>query len=346
MRPLQNILNAGLIACLSMLLVACGGRDDTEQDAVSVDSAMTPDSFLTAINTQSAVAAGEYQVVVSPETDGQTGSYQLSVTLPDGSVQALAGSWPVTAATRLTNPSHDLQIGSGGALTFELTSTVPGHLYLVKNGQLVDEQSSTSNSLIWSFDASGVSSEAYAQAYYRAVDPNDERTTLADWQQVNGFDQGGITHVTFRDTNDLGYGRDMYARQTTDGDIAFYVNNYVVILREGDSANYGPLNLDAALAQDSERHIGSNAIEFSRLDPDDPNSPRILKFFTFSPADSDGVQTRITAANLDGRGTKYMPTMCLLCHGGTMLPLDDNGDFPVQTLLSAKFNRLDPNSFE
>ena len=59
MRPLQKFFNAGFIVCVSTFLIACSGRDDTEQDAVSVDSAMTPDSFLTAINTHSAVAAGE-----------------------------------------------------------------------------------------------------------------------------------------------------------------------------------------------------------------------------------------------------------------------------------------------
>ncbi|GAA3928322.1 hypothetical protein [Litoribacillus peritrichatus] len=345
MRPFQSF-PLFVVLCSSLILSGCGGRDDTEVEPITVDGSMTPDSFLTPINTQSSITAGQYQVVVSPETDGQTGSYQLTVSLPDGTAQTFTGSWPNTAATRANNPSHELTFTTGGALNFQLTSTVPGHLYLVKNDRLVAEQAGTENSLSWRFNASGVSSEQYAQAYYRAVDPSDERTTLADWKNVNGFGQGGITHVTFRDTKDLGYGRDMYARQTSEGGLAFYVDNYVVILREGSSANYGPLNLDAALAQDSERHIGSNAIEFSRLDPDDPDSPRILKFFTFAPEDRDGVQQRITAANLDGRGIKYMPTMCLVCHGGTMLPLEDDGTFPVQTLLSAKFNRLEPESFE
>jgi hypothetical protein len=98
--------------------------------------------------------------------------------------------------------------------------------------------------------------------------------------------------------------------------------------------------------QDRDRHIGSNAIEFSRLDPDDPNSPRVLKFFTFAPAGEDGEQQRIIKANLDGRGIKYMPTMCLVCHGGTMLPLNEDGSFPDQSILTAKFNRLELDSFE
>lgn len=345
-----------LIALLfiSFILTGCGGREDTEVVPVVIDGNTTPDSFLTYVNDQAQVTAGQYQVVVAPETEGQTGSYELVVTLPDGSEQIFTGSWPITnianvatvAATPIGNPSHSITIDATGDLSFQLNSSVPGHLYLMKNGMLVAEQAATETTLSWNIAASEIDSEAYANAYYQRVDPDDERTTLSGWQSVNGFDQGDVTHVVFRDTKDLGYGRDMYARKSANGDFAVYVDNYVVILRPGDSANYGPLNLDAALLQDRDRHIGSNAIEFSRLDPDDPNSPRVLKFFTFAPAGEDGEQQRIIKANLDGRGIKYMPTMCLVCHGGTMLPLNEDGSFPDQSILTAKFNRLELDSFE
>ncbi|MFC3150848.1 hypothetical protein ACFOEK_07400 [Litoribrevibacter euphylliae] len=346
-------LHLGLVFTSLFGLWGCDSRDDTEVDAATVDSTMTPDRFLSFINDQAQLGIGDYQVVVSPENDGDTGSYQLTVTLPDGSSQNFSGSWPVvsgaaatTAASPENNPSHDISLSQSGALSFSLSSSVAGHLYLMKNGSLIADEAGTSPSLSWTLDASEIDSQAYAEAYYELVDPNNERTTLADWKTVNGFDQGGVTHVVFRDTKDLGYGRDMYVRETEAGGLAFYVDNYVVIFQEGSSSNYGPLNLDAALAQDRNRHIGTNAIEFSRLDPDDPTSPRVLKFFTFSPEESTGEQARLLKANLDGRGIKYMPTMCLVCHGGTMLPLNDDGTFPVQSVLSAKYNRLELDSFE
>jgi mono/diheme cytochrome c family protein len=230
---------------LALSVVACGSKSDSEVEAVSVDSSVTPDSFLTYIN--------------------------------------------------------------------------------------VTEEAGTL---------------AYAQAYYRAVDPNDTRTTLEDWKSVNGFDQGDVTHTVFRDTKDLGYGRDMYARSDDQGNISFYVDNYVVVLQPGNSSNYGPLNLDAAIAQDRERVIGSNAIEFSPIDENDPASKKVLKFYTYGPPDGQGQQARLTSANLDGRGTKFMPDMCLVCHGGSLYPLDENGDFRVQTLESAKPNLLDVDTFE
>jgi hypothetical protein len=190
-----------------------------------------------------------------------------------------------------------------------------------------------------------INTEAYAAAYYAAVDPMDERTTLADWKTKNEFDAGEDVHVIFRDTKDLGYGRDMYAKSLSNGSVAFYVNNYVVQIEPGDASTYGPLNLDAAIEGDREYHIGTNAIEFSP-DPNDPLGQKILKFFTFSPADANGVQRRLTAANLDGRGVKYMPMMCVVCHGGTLYPLRPDGSFDPIALKSPQLNMLPQHTFQ
>ena len=67
--------------------------------------------------------------------------------------------------------------------------------------------------------------QSYADAYYRAIDPLNERTTLAAWKAKNLFDTGTGTQVTvvFGDTRDLGYGRRMTARQNADGTLAFFV---------------------------------------------------------------------------------------------------------------------------
>src|SRR5690349_7651421 len=62
-------------------------------------------------------------------------------------------------------------------------------------------------------------SPEYAEAYYRAIDPNNERDTLAKWKAKNGFEtgSGNEVNVVFGDMRDLGYGRRMYARQNPDG---------------------------------------------------------------------------------------------------------------------------------
>ena len=189
-----------------------------------------------------------------------------------------------------------------------------------------------------------IDSVAYAEKYYQTVDPNNERTTLEDWKSVNGFDPATAVHATFRDTKDLGYGRDMYAWQNNDNTY-IYVDNYVVELEPGDATSYGPMNLDAAIAQDRDFQIGTNAIEYSP-DSTDPNGNRIAKFFIFKPRNDSGDQPRITSADLDGRGVKHMPTMCVACHGATMYPLTAARDFNPISLKSPKMHMLEQNTFQ
>ena len=104
---------------------------------------------------------------------------------------------------------------------------------------------------------------AYAEAYYRAIDPLNERDTLAKYKATNGFETGtgAEYNVIFGDQRDLGYGRRMYARQKPDGTLAFYVENYQV--QAGETYQYSPLNLDAAIVRDTRWLVGINAIEFS-----------------------------------------------------------------------------------
>jgi mono/diheme cytochrome c family protein len=169
----------------------------------------------------------------------------------------------------------------------------------------------------------------YARAYNSTVDPGGARSTIDDYIALHGLDSPDV-HVIFRDTKDLGYGRDMYMRSYPNTDcggqtIAFYVRNFSVQIVEGFA--YGPVNLEAAIGADLDHHVGTNAIEFGRGrtsgGANDVCSPEpMTKFFTFEP---DG--TRRERVDLDGRGAKAMPQPCVSCHGGRLRPLDRNGDF-------------------
>jgi mono/diheme cytochrome c family protein len=158
-------------------------------------------------------------------------------------------------------------------------------------------------------------STAYAQAYYAAIDPTNAKDTLAKWKAANGFDSGTGTQVevVFGDVRDLGYGRRMIARQNIDGSIAAVVENYLV----GAVVNYvfSTLNLDAAVLQDRRWHDNTNAIEFSPAPGVIPGPGCVgcfAKFFNFDAATGN----RGLAVQLDGRGDKAMPGVCLSCHGG------------------------------
>ncbi len=165
---------------------------------------------------------------------------------------------------------------------------------------------------------------SYAQAYYDAIDPLDERATLDGFKTKNGFGTpvAGVNEVNviFRDAKDLGYGRKMTVRFTdpsaggydpANHTVAVFVENYQVVPFAG--LNYSTLNLEAAVTANANYHVGTNAIEYSTA----PNGLKFAKFYTYAPA--TGV--RLDTVNLDGRGQKAMPSVCINCHGGRADPL-------------------------
>lgn len=321
---------------LALMLAACTGDGDTEVTPVTV-AAETPNSFLLYPNTQAALGAGSYDVEVKAASGAAAGTYSLLATFDDGSTLTRSGSWPAGGSAL----ESGITLKHAGGLTLSANASVPVQLSLRRTGD-----SHVIKTAVGSIELplSQISSAAYGAAYYEAVDPNGERTTLSAWKRKNGFDAGFDSHVIFRDAKDLGYGRDMYARRNADGSIAFFVNNYVVVQQPGSSSNYGPLNVEAAIAQDQRYLQGTNAIEFSPANQDGASangSIKITKFFTF---DKNG--NRIASADLDGRGVKHMPGMCWACHGGQTLPLDENGKFQAISLRSAKFNLVDAGILE
>lgn len=196
---------------------------------------------------------------------------------------------------------------------------------------------------------------AYAQAYYKAIDPNNDRDTYTKWLAANRFGSASGTEVTvtFGDKRDLGYGRYITARKNTDGTIAISVRNYLVPPAAG--YGYSTMNMDAAVARDDRWYIGSSNIEFSPASPaSGVAGVGFAKFYFFGP---DGSRTLMV--NLDGRGAKAMPGPCISCHGGRGDPLtapDANGLqlFPlVQNSASlargdvqGHFHPLEPDSFD
>jgi mono/diheme cytochrome c family protein len=181
------------------------------------------------------------------------------------------------------------------------------------------------NPLIQDDGTSQVGSVSYATAYYEAIDPLNERDTLAKFKAKNGFDTGtGTQHqVVFGDVRDLGYGRRMTARQNPDGTLAFFVENYIV--RLGPAYAYSSVNLDAAVLRDTRWLIGINTIEFSPgpaggtgcLSPANPGGGICFpKFYNYN-----GAGVRQLTVDLDRRGQKAMPGPCISCHGGRGDPL-------------------------
>ena len=154
----------------------------------------------------------------------------------------------------------------------------------------------------------------YAEAYYREIDPLNERDTATKYKAKNGFDSGTGEQVMviFGDVRDLGTGRRMTVRRNTDGTIAFFVENYAVKLAADYAFNTA--NLDAAIVRDTRWLPYSNGIEFS---PGPNGGASFPKFYNFNGSTGE----RQLEVSIDGRGVKAMPGICISCHGGRGDPL-------------------------
>lgn len=193
---------------------------------------------------------------------------------------------------------------------------------------------------------------AYAEAYYAAIDPNNQRDTIDKFKALNRFDSPSGTQATavFGDIRDLGYGRLMTGRQNTDGTIAFFVKNYLIEAAAGYT--YTSVNLDAAVAKDDRWHVGTNAIEYS---PGPNGGASFAKYYTYHPETG----ARLNEINMDGRGPKAMPGPCITCHGGRgdpltppaasgkpLFPLVANTVSGARGDVQARLHAFEPESFD
>ena len=168
-----------------------------------------------------------------------------------------------------------------------------------------------------------------ADAYYAAIDPQATKTTLNLWKSANGFDLGADARAVYRNAADLGFGRVMSIRTNVDGSAAAYVENYVTLQEAVTAVESGIRNgLLATVAMEYSAH------------PDDQNGVKYTKFYTF-----DGNDERITKIDLDGRGEKFQPGLCVVCHGGRPKPLV-NGVYPDNGETGAHFLPWDLDTFE
>jgi hypothetical protein len=160
---------------------------------------------------------------------------------------------------------------------------------------------------------------AYANAYYAAI---QAEPTLAAWKTRNGFDLGDDADAYYFNAGDLEFGRSMHMKESADS-IAYYVTNYK----------------DADKALSNSGVIATVAMEFSRFPSAAAGAPKFTKFYVY---DKDG--NLVNRAELDNRGDKYVPGLCVVCHGGT-LPADINAASPPGNTES-RFIPFDLKSFE
>ena len=340
-----------LILSITVIIISCD-RDiniDTPEEMLSVSD---PDQFSLFLNPQYGFSAVQYKVVAATEAVGESGGYNLLVQNNGETILKTSGSWSSSGgqdALSVNNVSYDIKVKQTGGIKITLqSSSANTYLYLLDAaGNILmedDDSGDGTNSLIDQPDQIW-NSQKIADAYYSVIDPADERLTLNAWKTKNGFGSGTGTELTvaFRDTKDLGYGRMMYVRQNPDNSLAMYVENYQ--FAGVDGLQYGRLNLDALINSDQRHHFGSNAIEWS---PPEGGGAMFAKFYTFKADTNDASvdEARISTVDLDGRGNKAMPGVCIVCHGGDNHAMEDNGEFSNAGNTHSKLQILEPDTFD
>ncbi|HET7204184.1 MAG TPA: hypothetical protein VFI92_12535, partial [Steroidobacteraceae bacterium] len=197
---------------------------------------------------------------------------------------------------------------------------------------------------------------ASAEAYYQAIDPSFSKDRFSKWLAIAGFtdggtdwgsiEQGSSAHAVYLNNYDLGFGRDMFMRVgecdgaepdlggTIDPELIGTCDAYAVVI------NYA--SLEGAAKKTGA--VLAVAMEYTRLPGTTTDSPRVTQFYTFAP-DRQGDFVRVLSANLDGRGEKYLPQACVVCHGGNPGGLLPNGSYSAGGDVNAGFMPWDLDSF-
>ncbi len=349
MRFLFKLARQWVMLLLATSVVGCGGSGDEYEGFDVTVSSSSPNRFLTFFNRQGDLPAGKYTLVVGTNNPaGQSGSFSVSIKRNDGSdEEIITGKWKSSGgldpdpACASGNRCYSFDIQDATGATFTLNTARDGVLYLVDDSittRVVANglANGAGTAVKMKFSDSELDETAFARAYYKAVDPMGLRKTAQDYIALHGLDNPDV-HVIFRDSKDLGYGRDMYMVSYPNPDLgcggqimAFLVRNFSVQIVEGFA--YGPVNLEGAIAEDLDYHVGTNAIEFGkgRSDMGDTCSDEpMTKFYTFEPdySSPNAPHKLRLKVDLDARGAKAMPQPCISCHGGKLRPLDRFGRF-------------------
>jgi cytochrome c5 len=159
-----------------------------------------------------------------------------------------------------------------------------------------------------------------------------EKTTFDRWKTVNGFTASNTVTAVYFNSGDLGFGRRMIA--TTSGTAAFSVTNYV----GADAA----AAVDEAVYDNLADRVATVTMEHS---PISTAGTHVTKFYVFN-----GQGARVGNADLDGRGDKFVPNLCMACHAGdanrtpgATLPASFPTGWPD---VQAKFLPFDLDSFQ
>jgi hypothetical protein len=185
-------------------------------------------------------------------------------------------------------------------------------------------------------------SDSFAQSYYNVVDPMNKRTTLGGWWMKNGFDANGVasgdTLATYLNTNELGVGRYVRCSQSPDHSTT---GCYVTLYGNPDGH---PGNADLAFNVVKDSASWTLAMERRAVETNPPSAP-LVKFFAFNGPDA--ISPRVNSVDLDGLGPRFMPSACVVCHGGGYFSTANSNSFTLaEAELHASLREFDRSTLK
>jgi mono/diheme cytochrome c family protein len=253
---------------------------------------------------------------------------------------------------RLQNPAEHVEL----SVTLNNRAPFVSAISATANGRavgdaVVDDAGATSNNVPRSdhfLTYKGIDTGDSACAYYLAIGatpscgvrgelpPNalkfDEwkrMRKLAPYDGTNGASPE--LRATYVNRVDLNLVRDMHAVKNNSRDFAFYVCNYP----RPRSTSGNDVQAAIADARAGKNLIACVAMDYSATEGTNYDATigaykPFTKFYVFGPGGN-----LISSVNLDGRGEKYVPGSCVVCHGGAGYA----GKFPRTTFpISADSN--------
>ncbi|HBY98078.1 MAG TPA: hypothetical protein DEP84_29735 [Chloroflexi bacterium] len=174
------------------------------------------------------------------------------------------------------------------------------------------------NSSAW-LSRPGISNNTEATEYYTTI---GAPLTLNQWKATYGFSGANETAALYYNAGDLGFGREMHCRKQG-GDVACYVVNHGL----GPGAPVQPSITDAIANRNS---LPTVAMVYHDAQNGSPND---VTFYVYDQAGA-----LVNSVALDSEGEKFVPTMCLACHGGAY-------DWTSNAVIGGNFLPFDTASF-
>lgn len=157
--------------------------------------------------------------------------------------------------------------------------------------------------------SAGIDDNAVAESYYRTIDPNNERLTQADWEEVNGYNDPSNEVVVVKG-------------HFTDGDLAFFRSiSMVEDKRPGHEGNIAYTTANYLTEADALAESNAVSIVNMEYSTGPEGDDKITKFYVYDAATGQ----RLNSTSFDANNEQlYLPAACFACHGG-----DDDAEAPL-----------------